>query len=156
PPFSASDPSTGKGTGWAYDTLDAICQRISCTPTYKEVPDDSLFQQLASGDRDTIAADGVTITKERAEVVDFSMPYLEVYQTVVTRMNESRFSDANALKTGDFKVGVQVGTTSEAFAEKFVGSDRVAAFDTLESAFEALKENTVDAVIADSGEATKL
>ena len=46
------------------------------------------------GDFDTfdIGADGITITEERAEHVDFSEPYIQLAQVLLVRADEDRFA----------------------------------------------------------------
>jgi polar amino acid transport system substrate-binding protein len=97
-----------------------------------------------------MAADGITITAERDEVVDFSDGYIRTAQVILARADETRFTDAESLAANtDFLIGSQPGTTNYDTAVELVGEDRVQAFDTFGTAVQALIAGDVDAVIMD-------
>lgn len=53
-----------------------------------------------------VAADGITITEERARRIDFSTPFIQLKQMLLVRADESRFTDAVRCESvADFKVG---------------------------------------------------
>ena len=76
-PFNYLDPETGEPTGWDYEVIDEICRRLDCVPVYEDFPWEPMIQAVADG-RFDMAADGITITPERAEIVDFSEGYINV------------------------------------------------------------------------------
>jgi ABC-type branched-subunit amino acid transport system substrate-binding protein/ABC-type amino acid transport substrate-binding protein len=150
PPFNSIDTATGKGVGWDYDALAEICKRINCKPEFKEIAWDGMLAAIAQKQFD-MAADGVTITDERAKTVDFSDPYLTVSQVVMIRADETRFAtlaDAKAMK--DLKVGTQKGTTNYDEAVKAWGENNVVGFDQFPEAVNALITKQVDVVVADN------
>ena len=150
PPFNAIDTATGKGVGWDYDALAEICKRINCKPVFKEIAWDGMLAAISQNQFD-MAADGVTITDERAKTVDFSIPYQTVSQVVMTRADETRFktlAEAKAMK--DLKVGTQKGTTNYDEAVKAWGEANVIGFDQFPEAVNALITQQVDIVVADN------
>jgi polar amino acid transport system substrate-binding protein len=149
PPFNFIDEATGEPVGWDFDAWRAICKLINCTPVFKETAWEGLFEAAAAGEFD-VAADGITITAERDEVVDFSDPYMVYGQVVLVRVDETEITDKDTLAALTEKtVGVQLATTNEATAIEVVGEDRVESYDTFDMAAVALMGGDVDAVIID-------
>ena len=83
-PFNYIDPETGEGAGWDYEVWDEICNLLNCTPVYTEAAWEGMIQAVADGQFDA-AADGITITADRAEIVDFSMGYVAIEQRLLVR-----------------------------------------------------------------------
>ena len=79
-----------------------LCKRLNCTPVYKEIAWDNMIAAVSAGQFD-MAADGITISDERAKVVDFSDGYISVDQRILVRKDETRFSTVDALKAGTYK-----------------------------------------------------
>jgi polar amino acid transport system substrate-binding protein len=97
-----------------------------------------------------MAADGITITDDRAEIVDFSNGYINIEQRILVRVDEDRFATADELAAdSSLTVGSQPGTTNYETAVALVGEDRVQAFEQFPFAVQALIAGDVDAVIMD-------
>jgi polar amino acid transport system substrate-binding protein len=147
-PFNYIRLDNGKAEGWDYDALAAICKLLNCKPAYKEIGWDSMITAVSQGQFD-LAADGVTITDERAKVVDFSDGYITVDQRVMVG-KDSPIASADEFETSDkLKLGTQKGTTNYDEAVKMVGEARVVAFDTFGDAVQALINKDVDGVVID-------
>ncbi|HEY4722542.1 MAG TPA: transporter substrate-binding domain-containing protein, partial [Anaerolineae bacterium] len=80
-PFNYVRLDNGKAEGWDYDALAEICKRLNCKPVFKEIAWDGMITAVSQGQFD-VAADGITITPDRAKVVDFSDGYMTVDQRV--------------------------------------------------------------------------
>ncbi len=151
-PFNFLDPETGEPAGWDYDTIDEICARLNCVPEYIETSWDGMIVAVSNGEFD-VAADGITITEERDEIVDFSIGYISLEQVLLTRIDEDRFTTVQEFFDGDFTLGVQPGTTNYETAVELLGdedSPRLLAFETFPVAVQALIAGDVDAVIMDN------
>lgn len=149
PPFNFISKDTNQGAGWDFDAWQEICALLNCKPVMTEAAWDGIFEAVAAGQYDVVA-DGVTITEERKQKVAFSDPYLQYGQVILTRADESRFSDDKTLAALiDTKVASQLGTTNEAKAIEIVGEARVSSFDTFDASVLALLSQDVDAVIID-------
>jgi polar amino acid transport system substrate-binding protein len=110
-PFNYVRLDNGKAEGWDYDALAEICKRLNCTPVYKEIGWDSMITAVSQGQFD-VAADGITITPERAQTVDFSDGYITVDQRVMVQ-KDSPIASADEFKTNEkLKLGTQKGTTN--------------------------------------------
>lgn len=147
-PFNYIRLDNGQAEGWDYDALAEICKRLNCKPVYKEIAWDGMIAAVAAKQFD-MAADGITITDERAQTVDFSDGYIKVDQRLLVRADETRFKTIDEFKAGDFKLSTQKGTTNYNEGVKLVGEARVTAFDDFGSAVQAVISNDVDAVIID-------
>ena len=148
-PFNFVDPQTKEAMGWDYDALAEICRRLNCTPKFEEIAWDNMIAAVADGQFD-LAADGITITDERAKQVDFSAGYMKVDQRVMVRNDNTAINVIDDLKSGtDTRIGTQKGTTNFEEAKKLVGEARVTAFDTFGDAIQALIAGDVDAVVID-------
>ena len=148
PPFNFIDEDTNEAVGWDYDASRAICEVLNCTPIFVEAAWEGIFEATAAGEYDMVA-DGVTITAERDEIVDFSDPYMVIAQYIVVGIDETEITDEATLVASDAMVGTQIGTTNEAKAIELVGEERVQSFDTFDLPVTALMAGDVRAVIMD-------
>lgn len=147
-PFNYILPGEDEGQGWDYEAWRAICELLNCEPVFVEAGWPAVIDQVAQGELDT-AADGISITDERKEIVDFSDPYMVVQQKFIKQLGDDRFSSADDVINGDAIVGTQVGTTNFELAVELVGEDRIQAFDQFGLAIQALIAGDVDVVIID-------
>jgi len=148
-PFNYIDPDTGEPTGWDYEVWDEICERINCTPVYTEASWEGLIQAVSDGQFDA-AADGITITEDRAEIVDFSIGYINLDQRLLVRIDEDRIASMDDIVADEsLKLGTQTGTTNYETASTFLPVDRILAFEQFPFAVQALIAGDIDAVIID-------
>ncbi len=148
-PFNYIDPATGEPAGWDYEAIGAICELLNCVPTFVESQWDGMIQAVADGQFD-MAADGITITEERRELVDFSDGFINIEQRLMARIDEDRFDSVQAfIDNSDLSVGTQTGTTNFETISELVPAERIQAFDSFPFAVQALLAGDVDAVIID-------
>jgi polar amino acid transport system substrate-binding protein len=148
PPFNFVSEDTGEGIGWDYDACRAMCEVIDCRPVFVEVPRGTIVEGVAAREYD-MAANGLAVTLEREELVDFSAPYMLIRQVLLIRADEVEIVDEPSLVASDAIVGVQMGTLNEQVAHSLVGEDRVRDFDTFDLPVQALVAGDVDAVLLD-------
>jgi polar amino acid transport system substrate-binding protein len=148
-PFNYVRLDNGQAEGWDYDAVAEICRRLNCVPVYQEIAWDNMIAAVADGQFD-MAADGITITEDRAQVVDFSDGYIAVDQRVMSRLDDDRYASIDDIAADtEAKLGTQKGTTNYDEAVKLVGEARVIAFDTFPDAVQALIAGDVDGVVID-------
>ncbi len=148
PPYNYIDENNN-AVGWDYDTFTAICKRLNCVADFQQMAWDGMLIAVSQGQVD-VAADGITYTADRAELVDFSDLYQAYDETLLVRGNEDRFTTSDELKAiPGFLVATQIGTTNEITAHNLFGQDNVKSYDTFGAAVEALLNNDVDAVVVD-------
>jgi len=152
-PFNFIDETTGEGVGYDYDLFAEACKRLNCKPVFVQTSWDTIVAVMGgTGQAEfDIAADGITITAERAEKVDFSTPYIKLAQQLLVKADESRFTNAEELNAlGDFKVGAQPGTTNYDLAVELFGEDHIVAFDQYGIIVQALINGDIDATVMDN------
>ncbi len=147
-PFNYIDPASGEAAGWDYDALAEICDRLNCVPEFVATGWEGMIIAVSEGQFD-MAADGITITDERAQQVDFSDGYLSVEQRLLARLDEDRFTTLEEFAASDYLVGTQTGTTNFETATAEYGEDRITGFADFTLAIQALIAGDVDAVIID-------
>jgi polar amino acid transport system substrate-binding protein len=148
-PFNYILVKTGKPGGWDYETVAEICTRLHCEPTFIESAWDGMIQSVADKQFD-VGADGVTITDERKQVVDFSDGYINVDQRLLVRKGETRFTNIEEFASNpELIMGTQANTTNYETAKEYISEDRLKAFEQFSFAVQALISKDVDAVIID-------
>ncbi len=153
-PLNFTDPETGEGIGWEYDAFNEIAARLNAEVDWNLASWDTMIQAVRSGQFD-VGMDGITITEERAEQVDFTDPYMVSQQFMLVRADEERISGpADFEENADLLIGAQPGTTNfyVAVYEVLDGDEsnpRIKLFDTFGASVQALSSGDVDMVLMD-------
>ncbi len=148
PYFVDDDPTNGKGfeSAVAY----ALAEELGYTReevVWTRVP----FNAAIQPGRKTYDANltEFSITEERKQAVDFSAPYYDVDQAVIT-LESSKAAPAKTLaELRKVKIGAQVGTTSFEAAQRLQPEQDVAVYNTNDDAKAALRAGQVDALVVD-------
>jgi polar amino acid transport system substrate-binding protein len=149
PPFNSIDEATNQGVGWDYDAVTEICKRVGCVPEFKQAAWDGIFPAMQAGEYDMLA-DGVTVTDERKQIVEFSTPYVTIGQLLMIRADQN-IADVEAFKKDtNVIVGTQVGTTNEIVAKKNFPESQVKSFEDFSGATAALLAGDLDAIVIDN------
>ena len=123
---------------------------LGFTPVFVDASWDAQLAGVQVGEYDLIA-NGITITPERDEVMDFSTGYVQIDQQMIVRADEDRFANAEELAADEtLLIGSQPGTTNYDSAVEIVGQDRVVGYETFGVSIQALLNGDVDAVIMDN------
>jgi ABC-type amino acid transport substrate-binding protein len=154
-PLNFVDPATGEAVGWEYDAVDEICRRLNCVVDWQVTAWDTMIAAVREGQFD-VGMDGITITAERAEQVDFSRPYMVSQQFMLVRAGEDRFSTpAEFAADEELLIGSQTGTTNFYVAVYDVldgdeANPRIKLFESFGAAVQALITGDVDMVLMDA------
>jgi polar amino acid transport system substrate-binding protein len=152
PPFNYVDEETGESIGWDYDVVTEICNRLNCVPEFTLAAWDGIFPAMEAGEYDMLA-DGVTITEERAKIIDYSIPYVTIGQVLLVRADETASVD-DMKANPEALIGTQIQTTNEIVAKKNFPEERVQSFEDFGAAVLALISGDVDGVVLDTVAAT--
>ncbi|NTU79825.1 MAG: basic amino acid ABC transporter substrate-binding protein [Chloroflexales bacterium] len=149
PPFESVDPTSDKIVGFDVDLMTEIAKLINIQPEFQNAAFDTIFAALQQKQFDAVMS-AATITEERAKIVAFSEPYIEVGQLVVTLAGNKKITSYADLASAG-AVGVQTGTTGEtaALEEGKVPDANLKRYQTIDLAFADLLNNAIDAVVAD-------
>jgi len=146
-PFESFDDS-GKIVGIDVDVVNAIGEEVGVDFEINNVAWEPLFQQVTNGEVD-LGVSAITITEERKETYDFTEPYYEATQLIVTK-EDSDIASLADLK--DKKIGVQINTTGHYAAQDLQGktSTSILPYETTPIAIQEVINGTVDAAIGDN------
>lgn len=135
--------------GFDVEILKAVAAKAGFEVKFTNTPWEGIFATLNTGERDIVIS-AVTITKERAQSMDFSQPYFEAKQLIAVSQ-KSKVTKFEDLKT--LKVGVQTGTTGDEAVQKLQGktSSNIKRFESTPLAIKELQNGGVSAVVADNG-----
>ncbi len=108
-------------------------------------------EAIAPGPKDfDVNLQQFSITDERKESVDFSSPYYETTQVVVTTASSPAADASSIADLKDLLIGAQTGTTSFTTIEDVIQPTQGAqAFNTNDDAKLALENGVVDAIVVD-------
>ncbi|EDP99773.1 basic amino acid ABC transporter substrate-binding protein [Shewanella benthica] len=146
PPFEYVGGASGNEfKGFDIDIARQIASDSGKTLKIQNMKFDSLIMALNAGRIDFIAA-GMTITPERQASVNFSTPYYEATQVVITKKSDTSIHSITDLRGKHF--AVQLGSTADIMAKKY--TDKVTAFNSGFEAIMELNNGKVDLVLFDS------
>lgn len=145
-PFEFKDDA-GVDTGYDMDLLRAIAEGADLELSVIDLPFDGILGSLTAGDCDVVAS-AVTITDERAEQVDFTDSYFDADQSLLVPADQAEAITALADLAGA-TIGVQSGTTGEAYANENATDAEVKSFEDSDGLFAALASGDIDAILQD-------
>lgn len=114
-----------------------------------------MIPAIAAGQYD-VGMDGITITEDRAQQVDFSAPYMTSEQFMLVRVDDDRFTTPAEFAADEtLLVGAQPGTTGfyTAVYDILDGDEanpRIKLFDNFGASVQALITGDVDMVLVDA------
>jgi len=132
--------------GFDIDLMKAAAEAGGFTVEFKNTAWDGIFAGLAAGEYDAVMS-SVTITEERKETMDFSVPYINAGQILVVPQSTSGVTTLQDLKGKT--AAAQIGTTGSFEVEKVSGVE-LRTYDEIGLAFEDMANGRVDAVVADT------
>ena len=149
PYFVDDDPSNGQGfesavtyavaAGLGFDPTDVVWQVVPFNTSY--APGDKTFD---------FDINQISITPERAKVVDFSDGYYTVNQAVVALKGSPIAKATTLAELKGAKLGAQVGTTSLDFITEVVQPDaEVQVFNDTNDAKNAMQNEQIDGLVVD-------
>ena len=146
-PFEFKDK--GQHVGFDIDLVDRVAERLELQPKVVDTDFDAIQsgEALNSGECD-IAISAMTITGDRARVLDFSSPYFNASQALVVERGSSVDSLADL---GGQKIAVQGGTTGELYVtDNAPDSAQIVPLEDSAAMEEALRKGSVDAAVYDN------
>ncbi|WP_031466899.1 ABC transporter substrate-binding protein [Sciscionella sediminilitoris] len=143
----------GEIVGFDVDLIDLVARDLGLP---QKIIDTS-FEGIQSGtaynsNQCDIGTGGMTITKVRAQNMDFSIPYFDAKQALLCRASEPANS-MDALRGK--QIGVLVGTTGEEYTRKWNAAHgnplQVVQFDEMTVEFTGVKTGKVACAMQDNG-----
>jgi len=138
PPYNFINDN-GEIDGFERELGDELCARADLTCEWVTNDWDSIIPNLVSGNYDTIIA-GMSITPERDDVIDFTIPYTQPDPSGVVALTEG-------LTLSEAVIAAQTGTIQAGYVAE-IGATLV-EFASPDETVSAVRNGEVDAVIAD-------
>ncbi len=154
-PLNFIDPATGEAVGWEYEAVNEICRRLNCAVDWQVTSWETMIAAVQEGQFD-VGMDGITITDERKQQVDFSIPYMVSQQFMLVRADEERFATPEEFAADEsLLIGSQTGTTNFYVAVYNVldgdeANPRIKLLENFGAAVQALINGDVDMVLMDA------
>ncbi len=156
PPFGYVNEK-GEPSGFDVDSMNWIAKKMGFKVTHQPMDWDGIIPALLANKIDMVCS-GMSISPERQAKVTFSNPYWEVRKVFLARQDSSL--DANQIRTGKKKLGVQRGTNEAELVQK--GQEEngynytLGFYDSGPMAVEDLLNGRIDAVALDSAPANDM
>jgi len=132
--------------GFDIDLMNAAAKEGKFAVEFRNTAWDGIFAGLEAGEYDAVMS-SVTITDERKQTMDFSLPYINAGQILVVRQELQGVDKLDQLKGKN--VGAQIGTTGAFEVEKVAGVT-LKTYDEIGLAFEDLANGRIEAVVCDT------
>lgn len=146
PPMEFLDEQ-GNFAGLDIDIAHEIASDLGVRAEFQNIAWEKIFDALLEGKVDMLIS-AITITPERLERMEFSDPYFNAGQVIVTTTDGLNGIKGTEDLTGK-KLGVQIDTTSHAEALKYTDTGLVIAYENYDLAAEDLLMGAIDAIIID-------
>ena len=142
-PLAFKDPTFGI-VGIEVDFANQLGKELGKNIVFVETPFSELIDALVA-DKVDIIMSGMSITRERAERVNFSDPYVTIGQMALVRTKDSsKFRDVQSFSRVTSKVGFVRTTTGEMAAKAFFGSAILVPQSTVNDGVAALRKGEID------------
>jgi polar amino acid transport system substrate-binding protein len=148
PPMEMVD--TNKNiVGFDIDLMNAAAKAGGFTVEFKNTAWDGIFAGLENGKYDAVMS-SVTITDERKNTMDFSIPYINAGQILVVKTETEGVTKLEDLKGKT--VGAQIGTTGAFEIDKVKAASNITekTYDEIGLAFADLANGRIAAVVCDN------
>ena len=139
----------GDLTGFETEFATAVCAELGVTPEFQDINWDSKELELNANTIDCIW-NGMTITDERKENMDISVPYMENKQVMVCRAEDvEKYSTADGLDGAN--VVAEAGSAGEDVAKgnEYFSKAKYASVSAQSTALFEVKSGTSDIAVID-------
>ena len=126
PPFEMSDKQ-GKPSGVSVDLAYALGKYLNREVVIENIAWDGLIPSLKTKKVDLIIS-SMTITKQRAKTIDFSVPYAQSNLAILTNPSSGVKSIMDLNQKGK-TIAVKKGTTGHIYAGKYLTNANLLVFD---------------------------
>ncbi|RGU48711.1 amino acid ABC transporter substrate-binding protein [Olsenella sp. AF16-14LB] len=149
PPLDYTDTSTNEPAGFEVELMQAIGEKLGLTSVYlSPMKFDTIIPTIKQGGIADVGVSNFTITDERKQEIDFTDPYLDSNQGLVTAKTATKTTQDD-LNSADVKVAVQAGTTGESWVEENLPNATLVSLDDPVQALTSVQSGLYDAAVAD-------
>lgn len=146
--FSAPDDPDQR-IGFEVDLIDALSKELGRKIDRKHAQFKDLIPSLHIGDVD-FAMNGLEITPENLRKARFTRPYYIYQLQLIARIDDDRFTTLKECKDKRLKVGTLDGSAAMKLLQDELRDDElIGHYESQETAFNDLRDHTLDAVLFD-------
>ena len=145
-PFEMLDTKSAQLVGFDIDLMNALAKRAGFNPVYKSMDFSGIIPALQAGSVE-MAISGISITAQRARVVDFSLPYFTAGLSVLVPDSTDDVQGIEQLQGK--RVATQLGTTSVDFIKRRIPQARLIPYPDQSQMFMAVMTGAADAAVFD-------
>jgi len=147
-PFEMMDTETGEMVGFDMDIINELAERAGFEVNLTTMEFNGIIPAVQTGSQE-IAIAGVTITDERAEIVDFSDPYYDSGLRIMVRADNDEVETLEDLE--GLSVATKIGSTSYDFLQENLGENaEITPYPGTSDMYMALLGGNVDAAFYDA------
>jgi|GEM_PF-337702 len=154
-PFEYTDAS-GKIIGYDPAILELIAKSLGVEIEYQQMAFSGIIPGLIAGSFD-FTASALSVTAERSQKIDFTIPIAEGVNVVLKRANDTSITSSDPASLAGKRLGVKVNTQPEqvmkAISDELVAQGKPAieflSIDTVEQTISALTSKRIDFVVDD-------
>ena len=147
PPFDFVENNEPKG--FEVDLMKKVAEKLGLECEYlPAMKFDSIIPLIKQGGKADVGVSNFTITDERKQEIDFTDPYVDSNQGVVTKVGAER-ADADSLNAEGVTIACQAGTTGEAWAQENLPKATIKSLDDPVAAVTGVQTGLYDATAAD-------
>lgn len=147
PPFDFVENNEPKG--FEVDLMKKVAEKLGLECEYlPAMKFDSIIPLIKQGGKADVGVSNFTITDERKQEIDFTDPYVDSNQGVVTKVGAER-ADADSLNAEGVTIACQAGTTGEAWAQENLPKATIKSLDDPVAAVTGVQTGLYDAAAAD-------
>ncbi|KTD66852.1 MULTISPECIES: transporter substrate-binding domain-containing protein [Legionella] len=138
--------------GFDVDMMNNLCKIMNRTCVFHVMRFDKLIDAVANNKLD-VAVSSITITNERAKIVNFSLPYLLSYSRFLGKRSNSKEPFSLDLLNKK-RIGLETGTVFlEQLKQMGVNNPNVKEYSGIEDQLAALSNGAVDIILMDNATA---
>ncbi|MEQ5803852.1 transporter substrate-binding domain-containing protein [Halomonas sp. H10-9-1] len=147
-PFEMLDTETGEMIGFDMDIIHEVAERAGFEVNLTTMEFNGIIPAIQTGSQE-IAIAGVTITEERAKIVDFSDPYYDSGLRIMVRADNDDVETIEDLE--NLNVATKIGSTSYDFLQENLGDGaEITPYPGTSDMYMALLGRNVDAAFYDA------
>ena len=140
----------GRVVGIEADNARAVGEILARPVSLVELPFEQLIPALTAGRIDVIMS-GMSVTAERGRQVTFTDAYMRVGQMAIMHKDKvSRFAQPWSIYREGVRVGIERGTTGDAFAQRELKDAKISYYENSAAAFEGLRRDEIDLYVHDA------
>ncbi|MEJ2533571.1 MAG: transporter substrate-binding domain-containing protein [Halioglobus sp.] len=140
----------GRVVGIEADNARAVGEILARPITLVELPFKQLIPALNAGRIDVIMS-GLSVTADRSKQVTFTDAYMRVGQMAILLKDKvARFAQPWSIYREGVRVGVEPGTTGDAFAQRELKDAKISYYENSDAAFEGLRRDEIDLYVHDA------